>query len=373
MENFRPLYHHDSRDYDTVASEAAVFARNKIENMISAGREKAMGVITDIRTRVPKDAIVKDAALQFRFNKQLLVSSSGMPEQRVHDHAFRQLLERAQIPNTFASNLKERKEKWSDDLLAHNLNTMYGYSEERHLLRSIDGELRGFLSDRFRRLDSAPLVESFAESMATIKAVPVEGQMTDTRVFIKALLPIVYEPVRNEIVAFGLQWENSDYGNGAHNLRAFLMRLWCTNFAVAEEGIRQVHIGKRLSEHIEYSENTMRLDTEATASAIKDTIAHSLGDKTVQLFLNGIKDAHEQKVDPKKAIAELKKRLTKSETDRVIEAFNSPDIENLPAGNTRWRLSNAISWIAGKTENRERALELEQEAGRMIPQLGKVA
>jgi hypothetical protein len=48
-------------------------------------------------------------------------------------------------------------------------------------------------------------------------------------------------------------------------------------------------------------------------------------------------------------------------------AYNSPDTYNLPAGNTTWRLSNAISWIAGKTEDSERKLELMKLAGEVLP------
>ena len=373
MENFQPLYHHSNKDYDTAASEAARFARDKIEKMIGEGQSRALSVIEDVQKHVPRDRIVRDEVLTFRYKGGLHVQAKGESEEPVHDHAYRQLLERAGVPNTYANTLIHEGQSWATDLLVHNLNTVYGYSGERHLMRSDNGVLKGFLSDRFRRLDSAPLIESFAQSMQAVGAVPVEGRMTDTRVFIKAMLPVVYEPAKNEIVAFGIQWENSDYGNGAHNLRSFLVRLWCTNFAVAEEGLRQVHVGGKLAEDISFSEETYRLDTETTASAIRDVVKHSLSARNTHLMLNGIKEAHEQRVDPKKAISILKKQLSKGEVEQVIEAFNSPDIENLPPGQTMWRLSNAISWVAGKIENRERAMELEREAGHHVMGLKKVA
>jgi len=187
------------------------------------------------------------------------------------------------------------------------------------------------------------------------------------------MIPVVYEPMPNEVVAFGLEWGNSDYGNGTNYLRSFLMRLWCTNYAIADTELRQVHLGAKLSENIVFSQQTYELDTATTASAIRDIVQHSLGEGQVNLFLDGIKRAHEERIDPKKAIAELKKRLTVGEVDQVIDAFNSLDVENLPPGNSKWRLSNALSWIAGQTEDRERALELEREAGRLIPELAKAA
>jgi hypothetical protein len=75
-----------------------------------------------------------------------------------------------------------------------------------------------------------------------------------------------------------------------------------------------------------------------------------------------IRHANEQAVDVPSVKESLKKALPKSESDAVIEAYNSPDTYNLPAGNTTWRLSNAISWIAGNTEDAERKLVVEQSA-----------
>lgn len=59
--------------------------------------------------------------------------------------------------------------------------------------------------------------------------------------------------------------------------------------------------------------------------------------------MDAIRLAREQHVKPTSAREMLKKSLLKSESAAVIEAYNSPDTYNLPAGNTTWRLSNAIS------------------------------
>jgi hypothetical protein len=83
--------------------------------------------------------------------------------------------------------------------------------------------------------------------------------------------------------------------------------------------------------------------------------------------MESIRHANEQAVDAPSARDMLRKALLKSESDAVIEAYNSPDTYNLPAGNTTWRLSNAISWIAGSTEDAERKLELMKIAGEVLP------
>ena len=60
------------------------------------------------------------------------------------------------------------------------------------------------------------------------------------------------------------------------------------------------------------------------------------------------------------------RQLQKNEADSVIEAYNSLDTVNMPAGNTIWRLSNAVSWVAGKTEDAERKQKISKVAGQIL-------
>ena len=376
--NVHPIFHHDSRPYAVVAAEAKAHAEGVINTLIDKGRGKATAVFEKIMNEVPKDRIAKGSALTFEHNEETgltmqIPEPQGTVVETLHRNAFGQLLARAGIPMQFHRNLEGRGNGWASELMAHNLNEIYSHSPDRHLVRSYGGQTRGVLSDKYRRLDSRPLIEAFADSVQNIGAVPVDGLANDTKVSIKALLPEIYEPAPNEVIAFGLQWENSDYGNGAHCMRAFMLRLWCTNFAIADTSLRQVHLGKRLSDDIVFSEETYRLDTAANASALKDMVKHSLSADTVKLYCDAIKNAHEEKIDVSKAVETLKKRLTKGEVDQVVEAFNSPDVEMMPAGNSKWRLSNALSWVAGQLEDGERALELQAEAGRVIPEFFKAA
>jgi hypothetical protein len=50
----------------------------------------------------------------------------------------------------------------------------------------------------------------------------------------------------------------------------------------------------------------------------------------------------------------------------VGDAFESPDVINLPERNPAWRASNAISWVARHTEGAEMRLDLERAAGALV-------
>ena len=61
--------------------------------------------------------------------------------------------------------------------------------------------------------------------------------------------------------------------------------------------------------------------------------------------------------------AYLRKVVTRAEGKAITDAYGSDDVVAMPAGQTRWRLAQAVSWIAGRTPNPERRTELMTAAG----------
>ena len=273
-----------------------------------------------------------------------------------------QLCSKAKLPIRYARDLIsqfDQKEKdgtfWGPELLAHNFTELMKNSNSRHLLRSYNGQVRGFLSDRYRRLDSQQLAQEFVSGMKEVGAVPVKGDFSDTSFHLRALLPQVYEPIPNEVLAFGMSWSNSDYGRGANVIEVFALRLWCTNYAIGQNCMRQIHIGRRFeSGNINFSQKTHDLDTEASVSAMSDVIRGGLKEDNIHNILSAIRDAYEEEIHPKTVFANLRKAIGKGMAEEVVEAYNSADIENLPPGNSKWRMSNAISWVAQEKEVDER-------------------
>ena len=92
-----------------------------------------------------------------------------------------------------------------------------------------------------------------------------------------------------------------------------------------------------------------------------------LDSKSLTNRMDAVKAANGKEVSPTEARERLKKILNKGEAEAAFNAYASPDVYNLPAGNTAWRLSNAISWIAGQTEEPERKLDLMRAAGDVLP------
>jgi hypothetical protein len=376
------LFHHGGGDYEVAVSAAATAARAKMEAKISTGKASAVALWERVHSAVPVDAVVRGTAMHFEHSlatpepAPVLVRIGNAAERySIHRHALGQMAEKAGIPGRYLGELVTAPEPWKRELATRMLNEHFSQPAEirsedqsanRHLLRSVNGQVRACLSDKFRRLDSRPLLDAFAGACDELKAIPVEGTVTDIRVALKAFLPMVFEPVPGEVMCLGVEWSNSDFGAGKHGLRAFIFRLWCANGAVMEDVLSQVHLGTRLADNIEFSNRTYMLDTKAQVSALEDVVKNTLGPKNVNQLLATIKAADEKKVEWRNVSTLLGKKLLKEEFKNVRDAFDSDDVINLPAEKSIWRVSNAISWIAGKTEDPDRKLDLQRLAGAVI-------
>jgi hypothetical protein len=62
----------------------------------------------------------------------------------------------------------------------------------------------------------------------------------------------------------------------------------------------------------------------------------------------------------------IKKNLGKDEGKLAATKFASADVEMLPPGQTKWRWSNALSWLANETQDERRKLELQDFAGSVL-------
>jgi hypothetical protein len=126
-----------------------------------------------------------------------------------------------------------------------------------------------------------------------------------------------------------------------------------------------VHLGARLSEAIEFSDRTHRLDTAASVSALRDVVRGALGPAGRDQMIEHIRAAHDRAMN-KTQLSTATRALPKQVQKSVVDAFESPDVINLPEGNTAWRASNAISWVARHTEDAELRLDLERAAGALV-------
>lgn len=355
-------------------------AVRRLDEALSKGTNAARNVVAGVLNHQPHDAIVRARALGFTFDNGALLATAGDSAWSFHSHAFGQLASTVAPKGSEYLNMLRDGDTWQHDMLADILTRTFQHAPEakRHLVRSVGGlgneagamtirEARGFLSDKYRRIDSRPLCEAFVDGCLSYGAQPYGGSAMDCRWNLKFIRPEIEEPVPGEFVCFGLEESSGDFGGVSHQLREFCVRLWCLNGATVEDLLRQIHLGSRLADHIEFSDKTMQLDTDATLSAVKDLVKASFDPAARAARVARIAAAASERTDARGAFSSVARNLTKAELEAATEAFSGPDVVNLPEAPTRWRASNVLSFLAQRPDQpAERREDLERLAGALL-------
>ena len=149
-------------------------AITKLNRLIEDGRQNAGAVIEHVMQNQPQDFIVKANALQFSGNGGLRMALGDKSEFGIHRFALGQIAEIATVPTRFVDSLAG--DEWGRELIAYNLNEIFRHrNAKRHLVRTVNNEVRGFLSDQYRRLDSRPIIEAFVTGRHEAGCIAVQG------------------------------------------------------------------------------------------------------------------------------------------------------------------------------------------------------
>jgi hypothetical protein len=364
-----PVMHHHMGELSP--QQVRLRAFDKLQEYIDKGRQRATVAVQRILSEQAVDRVARLSALvaepagnEFTLSSRNASGTMGLGG--LHDHALRQVSERLGLPTKYLNEL--RTSEWGRALVAKNLNelALHADAKDRVLVRAVDGKVRGVLSASYRTDDSRPALDALIGVAQQLNAVICDGDALDVRTSIKMVVAQPVELFPGEYAVFGLDYRNSDYGAGARELCGFILRLLCLNGAVTTSSFRRVHLGARIQDEIEYSNRTRKLNADFTASAARDMARSLLGPESVAKMVASVREANASILDPDQAIASIKKSVNKDEQKLIVDKYNSPDIELLPAGNTKWRFSNAISWLAGEVEDAGRKLELQSLAGEVL-------
>lgn len=81
-------------------------------------------------------------------------------------------------------------------LLATNLEYWLKRSEEKRMVRSLDGNVRAFLSNKYRRLDNFDLAQHVLPMLNDVNAVVDSCEITENKLYIKAITHQVQAEIR---------------------------------------------------------------------------------------------------------------------------------------------------------------------------------
>lgn len=356
---------------------------NKVQKMIDG---KAVGVQATMSRLIEEGKIAQDYIAPIGVNLKAqehspVITFSGesrlmmnMPDGQfsLHDNAIAQLADRMGIPQRYLRSLASG-EPWAIMLAAHLLNQHSDWTQRsRVLVRTVGNQVRGVLSDSYRRLNSVEILTAFVQEAAGQGAVISDAYMNDTKVWAETILPTpVTVPTKNngDVVIFaGARFSTSDYGDGAVDMRAFMLNGACLNGMVRESVMKQVHLGSKLPDNLALSQQTYELDTKTTVSAVQDLTRGLFSADTIKRKAYEIQGASEMEVDLDHELKKLTGNgwLLKQESKEVEKILmrNNPD-DGVQGGATLWKLTQAITAHARELSP-ERSRELHEISGELL-------
>lgn len=315
-----------------------------------------------------RDYIADTRGLTMQTDCTLSISGNGdaMP---VNPIAHRQIAERIQIPAKYYDRLLQT----APELLATNVNHWLHSNPERRMVRTLDGKVRSFLSDRYQRIDNHEVSQVVLPVLAEIPGIrAVSAEVTESRLYIKAVTSEVRHELRTkrvgDIVEAGVMICNSEIGLGAVSVKPFALFLACLNGAVRDKAsMRAAHVGRAIeSQEIAelLSDNTKRLEDMAVLSKVRDVVRSAFDQQVFRAWMESWQEASEQPVtrDVPVVIEALAERFVLNVTEQ-----NSV-LKHLIAGGdlTRFGLANAITRTAEDASGYDRATELETAGAQLI-------
>lgn len=356
---------------------------NKVQKMIDG---KAVGVQATMSRLIEEGKIAQDYIAPIGVNLKAqehspVITFSGesrlmmnMPDGQfsLHDNAIAQLADRMGIPQRYLRNLASG-EPWAIMLAAHVLNQHSDWTQRsRVLVRTVGHQVRGVLSDSYRRLNSVEILTAFVQEAAGQGAVISDAYMNDTKVWAETILPTpITVPTKNNgdvIIFAGARFSTSDYGDGAVDMRAFMLNGACLNGMVRESVMKQVHLGSKLPDNLALSQQTYELDTKTTVSAVQDLTRGLFSADTIKRKAYEIQGASEMEIDFDRELKKLTGNgwLLKQESKEVEKILmrNNPD-DGVQGGATLWKLTQAITAHARELSP-ERSRELHEISGELL-------
>ncbi len=318
------------------------------------------------QSETKKDFIASTSSLEMSDTGELALESDTTHEFPVTDHAHSQIAARVDIPAKYYNRMRND----APALLA-NVNEWFRSKPERRMVRTLDGEIRAFLSDRYRRLDNYDLAEAvlpiLAEMGEGIRIVSTE--LTDSRMYVKAINErLELEVKKGDVVQTGIVISNSEVGLGALKVEPLIYRLICENGMIAQDySKKRYHVGRSADEgdaYEIYRNETLKADDRAFFLKVQDTVRAAVDVAKFSTIVERMREATEQRIEgnPVRAVEIASDHLgfSKEESSGILQhLIQGGDL-------TAYGLLNAITRTSQDVDDYDRCTELERDGSRVM-------
>ena len=281
----------------------------------------------------------------------------------IGDLAHQQIATRLNIP--FRYYVKMQSE--APDLLDQNINRWLNQNPERRMIRVLDGKVRAFLSDRYRRLDNLELCAAVLPVIQEMQGSQIEScEVTPTHLYLKVVNRRVKAEVKvGDVVQAGFVVSNSEVGLGSLRVEPLVFRLVCKNGLICKDlAQKKYHVGRQVnasddSAYELYSDATLAQDDKVFFMKVQDVVRSAVDEARFMLTVNKQIPLNHAPVKSVELLAD-KFQLTESERGDILRQLF------MGADNSRYGLVNAVTAASKIAKTYERATDLERIGGEIL-------
>jgi len=323
-----------------------------------------------------KDLVLPSSLLQCRTDAggdlKLIVDPGNQPEIGSSEFsttvlARRQLADKLKIPFLYFERMRVEQ----PNLLDRNVNTWLQTDGDRRMIRTLDGEVRAVLSDRYRRLDNFDLADNVLPILQRLDGMRLESMdLTETKMYIKAVTPrVTFEVSPGDIVQAGVVITNSEVGCGTLSVQPLIHRLVCKNGLIASDhALRKTHVGRALGSEEElvtvFRDDTLAADDRAFFLKVRDVVEAAVSEATFHQVARKLQSTRDIRLtgDPVRTVEVLANRYSLNDTERsgVLRYLI------LQGDLSGFGLVNAVTHYSQDVEDYDRATDFEALGGKLI-------
>ncbi len=334
--------------------------------------------LEDIK-KYSKDFLVPTEKLFMDQEGQLAFQNGKLNTLAPSEYAHGQIAQYAGVPKAYYDKLLVEKK----ELLADNVNHGFkvqsstsgrGGKAETRMVRAYGDRVRAVLSSSYRQLDSYDLCQTVLPVLLENKLEVVSSEITDTRVYIKALAPKVQTEIKpGDLVQYGLVISNSDVGAGSVRVEPLIYRLVCKNGLISNTAMRKFHVGKNMGgDDVQelLTEETLSLTDQAFWAQVRDIVIGSMKSENFEHQVQRLREASGIKIlnfdIPEVVELAMKSVSVDGEgiKQNIIQYLaNGAD----GAGLTKWGLINGFTYAAqGDGISYDKSIELERAGSKVL-------
>jgi len=296
---------------------------------------------------------------RFRLFNEGQMHMDGPQEFGMTSLFHRQLGASVGIPAAYYDKMREKY----PELLAGNVNAWLGREPSRHMIRTLDGAARAYLSDRYRRIDHWEIAETVLPLIGEMNGARFDScEITDRRMYIKVVNTRLEAEVRKgDVVQAGIVISNSEVGVGSVSVQPLVYRLACMNgMIIADMGKRKYHVGRVADEEYWelFSDDTLRADDAAFMLKLADIVRTAVDEAQFAVVVERLQQAANApfagwQVPVVMELTAKQYGLSKNEQGGILDhLIGGGDL-------TRWGLSSAVTRAAQDVDDYDRSTELE--------------